>query len=50
MPTPEELARENIDQQLTACGWTVQSRNAMNLYASRGVAVREFPLETGEAD
>jgi len=28
----------------------VQSRHAINLYASRGVAVCEFPLETGEAD
>jgi len=42
MPTPEELARINIDKQLEACGWTVQSRNTMNLYAGRGVAVREF--------
>ena len=50
MPTPEELARENIDKQLAACGWIVQSRNAMNLYAGRGIAVREFPLSTGEAD
>ncbi len=49
-PTPESLARENIDRQLDACGWTVQSRNAMNLYAGRGVAVREFPLETGEVN
>ena len=50
MPTPEELARINIDRQLTACGWIVQSRVEMNLYAGRGVAVREFPLSTGEAD
>jgi type I restriction enzyme R subunit len=50
MPTPEELAHENIDRQLTACGWTVQSRSELNLYAGRGVAVREFPLDTGEAD
>ena len=50
MPTPEELARINIDKQLTACGWIVQSRSEMNLYAGRGVAVREFPLSTGEAD
>ena len=50
MPTPEELARENIDKQLTACGWIIQSRNEINLFAARGVAVREFPLETGEAD
>ena len=50
MPTPEALARQNIDAQLTACGWVVQDRAAMNLYAGRGVAVREFPLETGYAD
>ncbi len=50
LPTPEELARINIDKQLTACGWTVQSRAEMNLYAGRGIAVREFPLSTGEAD
>ena len=50
MLTPEELARINIDRQLTACGWTVQSRVEMNLYAGRGIAVREFPLPTGEVD
>ena len=50
MPTPEELARINIDKQLIACGWIVQSRSEMNLYAGRGIAVREFPLSTGEAD
>jgi type I restriction enzyme R subunit len=50
MSTPEELARINIDKQLEACGWIVQSRAEMNLYAGRGVAVREFPLSTGEAD
>jgi type I restriction enzyme R subunit len=50
MPTPEELARQNIDKQLQACGWTIQSRRDLNLYAARGVAVREFPLDTGEAD
>ena len=49
-PTPESLARENIDAQLAACGWTVQDRARMNLYAGRGVAVREFPLTTGFAD
>ena len=50
MPTPEELARINIDKQLTACGWTIQDMSGLNRYASLGVAVREFPLETGEAD
>jgi type I restriction enzyme, R subunit len=50
MPTPEELARQNIDKQLTACGWTLQDLSGLNRYASMGVAVREFPLATGEAD
>lgn len=49
-PTPESLARENIDAQLAACGWVVQDRARMNLYAGRGIAVREFPLTTGFAD
>ena len=49
MPTPEELAPKNIDAQLTACGWIVQSRAEMNLYAGRGVAVREFPLDGGSS-
>ncbi len=50
MPDPETLARQKIDQQLTACGWIIQDRKAMNLHAGRGIAVREFPLDTGEAD
>jgi type I restriction enzyme R subunit len=50
MSTPEELARQNIDQLLTAAGWLVQDRSATNLSAGLGVAVREFPLKTGEAD
>jgi hypothetical protein len=41
--TPDELARQNIDRQLHACGWLVQDRNAMNIYANLGVAVWEFP-------
>ena len=50
MTTPEALARQNIDKQLAACGWHIQNRNGINLFACRGVAVREFPLDTGEAD
>jgi type I restriction enzyme R subunit len=50
MPTPEELARQQIDQQLSASGWSVQDRGATNLYAARGVAVREFPVGGGFAD
>jgi type I restriction enzyme R subunit len=47
---PEEQAREQIDDQLQASGWTVQSRDKTNLGAARGVAVGEFPLTTGFAD
>ena len=47
---PEERARQNIDRLLAESGWVVQDRNRLNLYDMRGVAVREFPLETGEAD
>ena len=49
MPTPEEFARINIDRQLTAAGWVIQDRAQMNLYAGRGVAVREFPLSDGSS-
>ena len=47
---PEQKARQQIDDQLQAAGWTVQSRDAANLGAARGVAVGEFPLTTGFAD
>ena len=48
--TPEEKTRERIDQLLKDAGWEVQDRDSMNLGVSRGVAVREFPLEAGTAD
>jgi type I restriction enzyme R subunit len=50
MPTPEEKARETIDQLLEAAGWQVQSRDELNLGAGLGVAVRGFHLTTGFAD
>ncbi|WP_404308760.1 type I restriction endonuclease subunit R [Neorhodopirellula lusitana] len=48
--TPEQLARQNIDRNLSAAGWVVQNHAEMNISAGRGVAVREFPLKTGAAD
>lgn len=50
MPTPEAIARQNIDAQLIACGWVIQNRSELNLYSGQGVVVREFPLDTGYAD
>lgn len=43
----EAKARVEIDRQLKACGWSVQDRKEMNLYAGQGVAVREFIMATG---
>ena len=40
---PEQQARENIDRLLIQAGWAVQNADAVNLYESAGVAVREFP-------
>jgi type I restriction enzyme R subunit len=48
--TTELQACQPIDRQLAACGWAVQGRRGMNIYAASGVAVREFPLDSGEAD
>jgi hypothetical protein len=45
--TAEARARVGIDRQLVQCGWVVQDRKAMNLYAAQGVAVREFIMATG---
>ena len=41
----EAKARVEIDKQLAAAGWKVQSQKALNLSAGLGVAVREFTLE-----
>jgi type I restriction enzyme R subunit len=48
--TPEDQARINIDRLLTDSGWIVQDRKAINLYAGRGVAVREFPMRSGHGE
>ena len=44
---PEQQARANIDQLLEQAGWAVQNLSALNVLATRGVAVREFPLLSG---
>ena len=48
--TPEQKARQQIDRQLEQAGWIVQDYRQMNISAGLGVAVREFPLTTGDAD
>ena len=48
--TPEATARQQIDERLAQAGWVVQDMKQLNLGASLGVAVREFPTDTGPAD
>jgi len=48
--TPEASARQQIDQKLQQAGWVIQDMKRLNLAAGPGVAVREFPTDTGPAD
>lgn len=47
---PEQLARDRIDSQLVACGWTIQNKSSINLHAAIGIAVpvannEKLPIE-----
>ena len=46
--SPEQRAREKIDRQLAAAGWEVQDHRDIEIHASAGVAVREYPLKWKE--
>ena len=48
--TPEAKARQQIDQKLEQAGWVIQDMKQLNLGAAVGVAVREYPTDTGPAD
>jgi type I restriction enzyme, R subunit len=45
--TPELKARVSIDALLQQAGWHVCNVSDANIHASTGVAIREFPLNTG---
>lgn len=47
---PEEKSRLTIDKKLIDSGWVIQDVKSLNLSASLGVAVREFPTSTGPVD
>jgi type I restriction enzyme, R subunit len=47
---PEQIARDNIDKQLLACGWIIQDIKHINLNAGIGVAVKEYSTDVGPAD
>lgn len=48
--TPEQKARQTIDQKLIQSGWIIQNLNNINISAGVGVVVREFPTSTGPVD
>ena len=43
--SPEQRARERIDQMLLASGWAVQDKKSLNPSAALGVAVREYDTD-----
>lgn len=47
---PEQIARDNIDRQLIACGWIIQDKNRINLNSNIGIAVKEYLTDSGPAD
>jgi type I restriction enzyme R subunit len=47
---PEQIARDHIDRQLTACGWLIQDKKKINLHAGIGIAVKEYLTDVGPAD
>ncbi len=47
---PEQIARDNIDKQLIASDWVIQTKDKINLGAGVGVAVREYQTDIGPAD
>jgi type I restriction enzyme R subunit len=49
--SPDGKARAVIDKKLAAAGWVLQDyKGEFNPAASLGVAVREFPVDSGHVD
>lgn len=47
---PEQIARDQIDKNLNACGWIIQDKKKINLSAGLGIAIREYVTDVGPAD
>ena len=47
---PEQAARDRIDAMLEESGWKVQAKKKIDFAAGAGLAVREYPTDTGPAD
>lgn len=48
--SPEQQARQVIDRLLSEAGWLVQDYKSFNPGEGLGIAVREYPTDTGPAD
>jgi len=48
--TPEQIARDQIDEMLEKAGWAVQNKSEIDFSVSPGIAVREYPTGEGPAD
>ena len=48
--TPEQLARDNIDDMLSDSAWIVQDKKSIDFNVGPGVAIREYQTDTGPAD
>ena len=48
--TPEAKARATIDKMLFEAGYVLQDMKEFNRSAALGVAVREFPTNSGPVD
>ncbi|MCK6542450.1 DEAD/DEAH box helicase family protein [bacterium] len=48
--TPEQRARDIIDRMLVRSCWVVQDRKRLDLSAGTGIAIREYPTDSGPAD
>jgi type I restriction enzyme, R subunit len=50
MLRPEDNARYTIDKKLIEAGWLIQKFSKINFSAGIGIAIEEFPTESGPAD
>lgn len=48
--SPEQIARDNIDALLSASGWVVQDKKAIDFSQGEGQAIREYQTDVGPAD
>ena len=48
--TPEQAARDRIDEMLSRAGWVVQDNRKIDFGAGPGIAVREYQTDVGPAD